>query len=75
MEPFATTGEEIAAVNELPESERLVYERLSSVPIHIDEIIRDLHLTAQVVSVALTMLELKGLAENMGAMQYCLQRR
>jgi len=63
--------DEIASVNDLPESERLVYDRLSSVPIHIDEIIRDLHLSASDVSVALTMLELKGLAENMGAMQYC----
>jgi predicted Rossmann fold nucleotide-binding protein DprA/Smf involved in DNA uptake len=44
------------------------------VPTHIDEIIRDLHLSVSDVSVALTMLELKGLAENMGAMQYCLPR-
>lgn len=66
--------DDIASVNDLPETERLVYERLSSVPIHIDEIIRDLHLSVSDVSVALTMLELKGLAENMGAMQYCHPR-
>lgn len=66
--------DERASVNDLPESERLVYKRLSSVPIHIDEIIRDLQLSVSEVSVALTMLELKGLAENMGAMQYCLPR-
>jgi len=64
----------ITAVNDLPDSERQVYERLSSVPTHIDEIIRDLNLSARDVSVSLTMLELKGLAENMGAMQYCHPR-
>ena len=66
--------DDIASVNDLPETERLVYERLSSVPIHIDELIRDLHLSVSDVSVALTMLERKGLAENMGAMQYCHPR-
>jgi len=42
--------------------------------VHIDDLIRLSGLTTEAVTATLTMLELKGLAESVGPMQYCRAR-
>ena len=58
-----------AAPPESPE-ERAVIGALTREPTHIDEVARNSGLAASVVSGTLTMLELKGLARDVGSMQY-----
>ena len=55
-----------------PESteERAVIGALTREPQHVDEVVRNSGLAASVVSGTLTMLELKGLARDVGGMQY-----
>ncbi len=52
------------------DSEAQVYRCLSHEPLHIDEVRRVVCLPISVVSSALTMLELKGLARQVGGMNY-----
>lgn len=52
--------------------EAAVLAHLSSEPVHIDEIIRLSGMTTERVVAILTLLELKGLAQMVGHMQYCL---
>lgn len=47
---------------------------LQADPVHIDDLIRLSGLTTEAVTATLTMLELKGLAESVGPMQYCRAR-
>lgn len=47
---------------------------LDSEPLHIDEIIRETGLSTSEVSSTLAILELKGLAQMVGGMQYCRTR-
>lgn len=54
------------------ESELLQY--LEADPIHIDDLVRASGLPTGKVSATLTLLELKGLAEMVGHMQYCRAR-
>lgn len=56
------------------DTETLILKFLESDPIHIDELIRRSGLAAEVVSSTLTILELKGLAQMVGHMQYCRMR-
>ena len=56
------------------ELEGRVMQQLGVEPIHVDEIARVCGLPIAVINSALTMLELKGLAQNVGHMQYCLNR-
>ena len=58
-----------AAPPESPE-ERAVIDALTREPRHVDEVVRNSGLAASVVSGTLTMLELKGLARDVGGMQY-----
>ncbi len=51
-----------------------VLDQLGADPIHVDEIVRMTHLPIQQVTSTLAILELKGLAEVAGPMQYCLAR-
>jgi DNA processing protein len=50
--------------------ERVVYERLSTVPIHVDEIRAQCGLPVSKINASLAMLELKGRARQVGGMQY-----
>lgn len=43
-------------------------------PMHIDEICNDVNMAVEKVSAALTMMELKGLVQHMGAMRYAVVR-
>jgi DNA processing protein len=56
----------------LPEDEveRLVYEKLSTEPIHVDELRAQCSLPVAMINASLTMLELKGRARQVGGMQY-----
>lgn len=51
--------------------EAQVMQYLETEPVHIDEIVRLSGLSTPQVSSALTLLELKGLAQTAGPMQYC----
>ncbi|MCY3866991.1 MAG: DNA-processing protein DprA [Chloroflexi bacterium] len=53
------------------EAEDAIFEQLGADPIHVDVIVRLTHLPTATVTSTLTMLELKGLAESAGPMQYC----
>jgi len=73
-----------AEFKEFPPSERLgvessvesaILKQLSSEPNHIDEICRRSGLTMPEVSSTLAMLELKGVARQVGSMNYVLTRR
>lgn len=54
--------------------EKQILSVLGPDPIHIDEIVRLTQLSTHLVSSTLTILELKGLAEVAGPMQYCRAR-
>ncbi|MFN8373485.1 MAG: DNA-processing protein DprA [Anaerolineae bacterium] len=54
------------------DTEATILQFLGADPIHIDEIVRQSGLPTAVVSSTLTILELKGLAQMVGAMQYNL---
>ena len=62
---------EIQPANEL---EGAVYQQLGADPVHVDLIVRLTQLPTATVTSTLTMLELKGLAECAGPMQYCRAR-
>jgi DNA processing protein len=53
------------------DTEEAIFQQLSADPIHVDLIVRQTQLPTATVTSTLTMLELKGLAESAGAMQYC----
>ncbi|MDH4067844.1 MAG: DNA-processing protein DprA [Dehalococcoidia bacterium] len=64
--------EQFAPANEI---ESAILKQLSSEPNHIDEICRCSGLTMPEVSSTLAMLELKGVARQVGRMNYVLARR
>ncbi|MEO1290278.1 MAG: DNA-processing protein DprA, partial [Chloroflexota bacterium] len=55
-------------------TEETVLTTLDTDPIHIDEIVRQTGLATHTVSSTLAILELKGLAQMVGGMQYCRTR-
>lgn len=56
------------------ETEITILNQLGADPIHVDEIVRLTQLPTQIVTSTLAILELKGLAEVAGPMQYCRAR-
>ncbi len=56
------------------ETEDAILQQLSADPVHVDFIVRQTELPTATVTSTLTMLELKGLAESAGPMQYCRAR-
>jgi len=50
--------------------ERLVYDRLSSEPVHVDELRAQCGLPVSKINASLAMLELKGRVRQVGGMQY-----
>ncbi|MCY4019820.1 MAG: DNA-processing protein DprA [Chloroflexi bacterium] len=65
---------ETESVHPENDTEALIMQQLGVDPIHIDVIVRQTNLSTATVSSSLTMLELKGLAETAGPMQYCRAR-
>ncbi|MCY3779927.1 MAG: DNA-processing protein DprA [Chloroflexi bacterium] len=68
------TGIQVRDIQPENEVEGVVYQQLSTDPIHVDLIVRQTKLPTATVISTLTMLELKGLAESAGPMQYCRAR-
>ena len=64
-------AQEIQPANE---AEDAIMQQLSADPVHVDVIVRQTELPTATVTSTLTMLELKGLAESAGPMQYCRAR-
>lgn len=56
------------------DTEMAILHHLGADPIHVDEIVRLTQLPTQLVTGTLAILELKGLAEVAGPMQYCRAR-
>ncbi|MBU4216633.1 DNA-processing protein DprA [Candidatus Parcubacteria bacterium] len=52
--------------------EKLILKHLNHEPIHINDIIRTTNLSTSVASSTLIMMEIKGLARNVGGMKYVL---
>lgn len=55
-------------------TESLILNELGADPVHVDLIVRRTNLPTSTVTSSLTLLELKGLAETAGPMQYCRAR-
>ncbi|MDD4876943.1 MAG: DNA-processing protein DprA [Dehalococcoidales bacterium] len=55
-------------------TESLLLKQLSAEPVHIDEVCRNSDLPMQTVSSTLAIMELKGLVNQVGAMNYVLAR-
>jgi len=66
---------DIKEFSPVDEAESAILKQLSSEPNHIDEICRRSGLTMPEVSSTLAMLELKGIARQVGNMNYVLSRR
>ena len=56
------------------DTEDAILQQLGADPVHVDIIVRQTQLPTATVTSTLTMLELKGLAESAGPMQYCRAR-
>ena len=56
------------------DTEALVLKQLSAEPSHIDQVCRSSGLPIATISSTLTMMELKGLVKQTGAMNYVLAR-
>lgn len=68
--------ERVAVQKALPDSaeEALLLDHLSHQPVHIDALSRDCGLPSAMVSSTLTMMELKGMVQQVGGMNYVLMR-
>jgi DNA processing protein len=68
--------EHTAVQKALPETkeEAALFEYLSGEPVHVDALIRATGLSSQEVSSTLTLLELKGIVRQVGAMNYVMVR-
>ncbi|MFH1030248.1 MAG: DNA-processing protein DprA [bacterium] len=60
----------------IPETEeqKLILENLTDAPVHIDSLCRDLKMEASLLSSALMMMEMKGMAKNLGGSMYVIGR-
>lgn len=64
------TAHQAERIQPANETEALLLSHLSAEPIHVDEITRQTGLPVAVITSTLTILELKGLAQMVGHMQY-----
>jgi DNA processing protein len=73
---LAMIPERLKAEKILPETpeEALILDHLSRQPQHIDELTNRVELPAALVSSTLTMMELKGMVQQVGAMNYVVAR-
>lgn len=68
--PEETRGLPEVAVAGLSPQEEALLRALSHEPLHINQLLRITALTAAEIQAALSLLELRGLAKNIGSMQY-----
>jgi DNA processing protein len=68
--------QQVAVQQIVPETaeEALIIEYLSHQPVHIDEVIRQAGLPGGLVGSTLTLMELKGMVQQVGGMNYVLAR-
>jgi DNA processing protein len=68
--------ERVAVQQAVPETaeEALLLEHLSHQPVHVDVLSRDCGLPSAMVSSTLTLMELKGMVQQVGGMNYVLMR-
>ncbi len=73
---LSTIPQQLELTELLPENdiESLLIKHLSEGPVHIDELCRSSSLPISTVSSALTMMELKGMVNQLGAMNYVAVR-
>ena len=73
---LALIPEHIAADKILPDTpeEAILLDHLTRQPTHIDELTRQAGLPTSLVSSTLTMMELKGMVQQVGAMNYVIMR-
>ncbi len=73
---LAMIPERLKAEKILPDTpeEALILDHLSRQPQHIDELTNQVELPAALVSSTLTMMELKGMVQQVGAMNYVVAR-
>lgn len=57
------------------DKESILLSHLEHAPLHVDELVRLTGLATPDVTATLTVMELKGLAQSVGHMQYCLPNR
>jgi DNA processing protein len=55
---------------EVSEPERLILDKLTREPMHIEDLIRDIKLPAAVVNASLTLLEIKNRVKNLSGGKY-----
>jgi len=65
------TRREAERIQPTTEVEATIFQQLGADPIHVDLLVRQTGLPTATVSSTLTLLELKGLVESAGPMQYC----
>ncbi len=70
----AQTAIQVEQIQPANETESVILSQLDVDPTHVDDIVRQTQLPTATVTSTLALLELKGLAESAGAMQYCLAR-
>jgi DNA processing protein len=66
------TSTQVETMSPANETESRILKHLSADPLHIDELARISKLPVAQLTSTLTILELKGLAQKVGPMQYCL---
>ena len=54
--------------------EAMILQVMGFEPMHVDEICNQVGMAVEKVSAALTMMELKGLVQHVGAMRYAVVR-
>jgi DNA processing protein len=70
LEQVASFVDARASLPEMSEDEQTVLAQLSGEPLHVDELTQRCGLPVQTVNSVLTMLELKGVVRQVGAMTY-----
>lgn len=68
------TKQQVDKLLPMSSDEETLYALLNAEPQHIDDLVRASGLPTHAVSSALTLLELKGLAQSTGSMHYCRSR-
>lgn len=65
---FVSNQQVLPATNE----EKIILEKLSHEPTHVDQIIKNTQLPASLVSGCLSLMEMKGMVKNLGGQNYIL---
>lgn len=67
--------QEVKEVIPASDTEALILSKLSTEPVHVDEICRETSLPIATLTSALSMMELKGMVKQVSGMNYVLSRK